>query len=205
MDKIKENDMKYELLKKGKNELFGNYAKEQWLDVRGFGAVIPTKTSGGDLSIGVRGCATIGYATSLEVVDIKHITCTAAYNLNKSGFTKDSNTIHPYYMIEKGVYVAYGSIFPQLAFINKFTYDDAEKLKLALSTIFENDAASTRPSGSMGCVLYWWEHISSAKRQHPSIKVHRSLNIKPIDTYPYFEVKPESLDNIKLEVVDGLN
>lgn len=201
-DKIKENDVTYELLKKGKNDLFADYAKRQWIDVRGFGAIIPTKTSGNGLTIGIRGCATIGWATSLEVVDVKHLTCTSAYNLNKSGFIKDSNTIHPYYMIEKGVYVAYGSIFPQLASINKFTYDDAEKLKFAISTIFENDAAQARPSGSMGSTLYWWEHISKDKKQHPSIKVHRSLNIKPIDTYPYFECNPDTLDNIKLEVLD---
>ena len=202
LQKVQEDTELYQLLQEGQNDLYADLAKDRWLDVRSFGQIFALKNKQGAASLGIRGCATMGIAKSLEIVDIKDIMGTRNYNNKEEGFKKGTSTWFSKYIIEKGVYVAYGSIFPQLASINKFTYDDAEKLKFAMSTIFENDAAQARPSGSMGSTLYWWEHISKDKRQHPSIKVHRSLNIKPIDTFPYFECNPETLDNIKLEVLD---
>lgn len=65
-----------------------------------------------------------------------------------------------------------------------FSQEDAEVLKEALKTLFENDASSARPEGSMEvCKMYWWQHdektpaVSSgriqkgfhveAKKEHP--------------------------------------
>ena len=65
-----------------------------------------------------------------------------------------------------------GSVNVQLAEKTGFTQEDAEILKEALMTLFENDASSARPEGSMEvCRMYWWQHeektpaISSGKIQ----------------------------------------
>ena len=52
--------------------------------------------------------------------------------------------------VDFGVYVFYGSINTQLAEKTGFTNEDAEKIKEALITLFENDASSARPDGSHG-------------------------------------------------------
>lgn len=52
-----------------------------------------------------------------------------------------------------------------------FTQEDAEILKEALMTLFENDASSARPEGSMEvCRMYWWQH----EEKTPAISVERS-------------------------------
>jgi CRISPR-associated protein Csd2 len=81
--------------------------------------------------------------------------------------------------VDFGFYVTYGSMNPQLAERTGFSYEDAQKIKNALLHIFDNDASSARPEGSMEVVqLYWWEH-SSKSGQYSSAKVHHSLNIVP--------------------------
>ena len=74
--------------------------------------------------------------------------------------------------IEFGVYKVMGSVNVQLAEKTGFSQEDADILKAALKTLFENDASSARPEGSMEvCRLYWWQHdekipaVSSAKIQ----------------------------------------
>ena len=54
----------------------------------------------------------------------------------------------------------------------------AAKIKEALCTLFENDASSARPEGSMEvCRVYWWEHDSKTPK-YSSAKIHRLLHIK---------------------------
>ena len=58
-----------------------------------------------------------------------------------------------------GLYTTYGSINCQLAEKTGFTDADAEVMKEALRTLFENDVSSARPEGSMEVLrLYWWKH-----------------------------------------------
>ena len=67
--------------------------------------------------------------------------------------------------VEFGLYVINGSINCQLAEKTGFTYEDAEKIKQALLTLFENDTSSARPDGSMEvCRLYWWKHDSKTPK-----------------------------------------
>ena len=57
------------------------------------------------------------------------------------------------------VYKVMGSVNVQLAEKTGFSQEDAEVLKEALKTLFENDASSARPEGSMEvCQMYWWQH-----------------------------------------------
>lgn len=55
--------------------------------------------------------------------------------------------------------LVYGSISPQLAERTGFSAEDAEKIKEALVTLFENDESSARPSGSMEVLdVVWFAH-----------------------------------------------
>jgi len=51
--------------------------------------------------------------------------------------------------VDEGVYVFYGSMNPQLATKTGFSNDDAVAIKNILPKLFENDASSDRPEGSM--------------------------------------------------------
>ena len=55
--------------------------------------------------------------------------------------------------VDKGVYVFYGSINPQLAERTGFSDEDATVLKGILPKLFENDASSARPEGSMNLLI----------------------------------------------------
>lgn len=73
---------------------------------------------------------------------------------------KSSDTMGMKYRVSgRAVYVTYGSISPQLAERTGFSAEDAEKIKEALVTLFENDESSARPSGSMEVLdVVWFAH-----------------------------------------------
>ena len=77
--------------------------------------------------------------------------------------------------VDHGVYVFYGSMNPQLATKTGFSDKDADAIKDSLRTLFQNDASSARPEGSMEvCKVYWWQH-SHKNGQYSSAKVHRAV------------------------------
>jgi CRISPR-associated protein Csd2 len=104
--------------------------------------------------------------------------------------------------VDFGLYVACGSINPQLAENTGFSCEDVQKIKQALLHIFDNDASSARPEGSMEVVrLYWWEHANKSG-QYSSAKVHRSVDIRSKDK----AAKPQSYEDylITLTPLQGL-
>lgn len=113
--------------------------------------------------------------------------------------------------VDFGVYVFYGGINPQLAERTGFTYEDAQKLKEALRTLFANDASSARPDGSMEVnKLFWWEH-NCKLGQYSSAKVHRSVKIERIQDSDKPSIKDYSikaddteLSGLVAEEYDGL-
>ncbi|GIP22861.1 type I-C CRISPR-associated protein Cas7/Csd2 [Paenibacillus sp. J22TS3] len=168
--------------KKANNELFAEAACKSWIDVRSFGQVFAF--SGSDstagVSIGVRGPVSIHTAVSIDPIDISSMQITKSVNATtpKDPNKKSSDTMGMKHRVDFGVYVFYGSINTQLAEKTGFTYEDAEKIKQALITLFENDTSSARPDGSMEVhQVYWWEH-NSKLGQYSSAKVHRSLQIQ---------------------------
>lgn len=176
---LKENDI----------DAFRKEVCRLWIDVRAFGQIFPFKDIG-SVSTGIRGPVTIQMAKSLDVIDVIDCEITKSTNTEKNkNRQKDSATIGTKYMIQKGAYVAYGSIFPQLAGLTGFSYEDALLLKNALSTIFENDVSCARPSGSMGSQLFWWEHNSPCGAKN-SLYVHRSLHITPEKEFPFYSCEP---------------
>ena len=158
------------------------YAKaacKQWIDVRTFGQVFAFK-SGSEkkdgVSVGVRGPVTIHPAISHEVVEIESLQITKSVN-SEPGEKKSADTMGSKHRIRFGLYNFCGSINCQLAEGTGFSEEDAEKVLEALKTLFDNDASSARPEGSMEvCRVYWWKH-PCASGKYPSAKVHRSLKI----------------------------
>jgi len=87
---------------------------------------------------------------------------------------------------------------PQLAERTGFKYDDALKIKKLLPKMFENDASSARPEGSMRIkYVFWWEH-NSKSGQYSSAKVHASLTVLSDGEYEL-----EKLENLKPEIITG--
>lgn len=186
------------LKKAGKNkDEYARIACEQWIDVRSFGQVFAFK--GDDASVGVRGPVSIQSAFSVSPVDIDTIQITKSVN-SITGDKKSSDTMGAKHRVPFGLYVSYGSINCQLAEKTGFSDEDAEKIHAALRTLFENDASSARPEGSMEVVkVVWWEHNCKGG-QYSSAKVHRTLRVEPkTDT-------PRSADDydIQLTHLDGL-
>lgn len=190
-------------ISKGKNTDRDEYAKTacaEWIDVRSFGQVFAFK--GDAVSVGVRGPVSIQQAVSVSPVDIVSMQITKSVNSESGKEGKASDTMGMKHRVEFGMYVVNGSINCQLAEKTGFTDEDAEKIKKALLTLFENDASSARPDGSMEvCRLYWWKHIGKTPK-YSSAKVHRQLEVKLKEGVS----RPRSFDDyyITLNELDGL-
>jgi len=194
--------------KNGSSDEFASIACREWIDVRSFGQVFAFKadSKGSGVSVGVRGPVSIHTATSLDPIDIASIQITKSVN-SEPGGSRGSDTMGMKHRVDSGVFVFYGSINTQLAEKTGFSNEDAERIKQALLTLFENDASSARPEGSMEVhKVYWWEH-SSKLGQYSSAKVHRSLKIaKKSDEakqYEHYEFNVEPLEGLNVEILDG--
>jgi CRISPR-associated protein Csd2 len=192
------------------NELFAKVANESWIDVRSFGQVFAF--SGSEVSIGIRGPVSIHTAVSLGSVDISSMQITKSVNsvTQKDPNKKSSDTMGMKHRVDFGVYVFYGSINTQLAEKTRFAYEDAEKVKEALITLFENDTSSARPDGSIEVnKVYWWEHNSKIG-QHSSAKVHRSLKIQLSEglseakSFEDYEITLNDLEGLQVQIYDGI-
>ena len=204
---------------------FGNHAKkdeiirkacDKWFDVRTFGHVfaLTGKKSGGKnkaqpgeadeddangVSIPVRGPVTIQSAFSVEPVSITSTQIVKSASGEGDGRKRSSDTMGMKHRIDrKAYYVCLGSMNPQLAERTGFSDADAETIKSILPKLFENDASSARPEGSMRVEkLVWWKHGSRAGR-YSSAKIHGSLEVHADGT---FHLK--NLDGFEPEVIDG--
>ncbi|MCD7996731.1 MAG: type I-C CRISPR-associated protein Cas7/Csd2 [Clostridiales bacterium] len=152
-------------------------ACREWIDVRSFGQVFAFK--GEDVSLGIRGPVSIHQAVSVSPVDTISMQITKSVNSEAGKESKASDTMGMKYRVGFGLYVVKGSINVQLAEKTGFSQEDAECLKEALRTLFENDASSARPEGSMEvCRLYWWQHNEKTPAVSTA-RIHRSVKIIP--------------------------
>lgn len=200
-------DLKKLMKGKGMGELFAQEACATWMDVRSFGQVFAFKGDKSGVSIGVRGPVSIHTATSVAPIDVTSMQITKSVN-SESGKDRGSDTMGMKHRVDHGLYVLNGSINTQLAEKTNFTKEDAEKLKKALVSLFENDASSARPEGSMEVhKVYWWEH-NSKLGQYSSAKVHRSVTVRPTTDEPKdfsdYDIQVTPLDGLEPEVIDGL-
>ncbi|WP_366922646.1 type I-C CRISPR-associated protein Cas7/Csd2 [Metallumcola ferriviriculae] len=203
---LKERADAIEELKKTKDkDLYHDVSCRTWTDVRSFGQVFAFK-GGESTSVGVRGPVSVHPAVSLHPVNISSIQITKSVNSTTSD-KKGSDTMGMKHRVDFGIYAFYGSINTQLAEKTKFTEEDAEKIRQALLTLFENDASSARPDGSMEIHhVYWWEH-NSKLGQYSSGKVHRSLSMELKTDEPRsfedIEINLTDLEGLDVKVYDG--
>lgn len=169
--------------KKGANrEKCAAIACKEWFDVRAFGQVFAFK--GVPVSFGVRGPVSIHQAQSLSPVDVISMQITKSVNSEAGKESKASDTMGTKHRIDFAVYRIMGSVNVQLAEKTGFSQEDAEALKEALKTLFENDASSARPEGSIEVrKLYWWQHNEKTP-QASSGKIQRAFDIKPLKDRP---------------------
>ena len=171
-------------MSKGKNTDVDEYAQrvcEKWLDVRAFGQVFAFK--GDAVSIGIRGPVSLHPAFSIDPVEIESIQITKSVN-SVTADSRSSDTMGMKHRVKFGVYKLKGSINCQLAEKTGFSDEDAEKIKNALATLFENDSSAARPDGSM-CVekLFWFRHNSKSGK-YATAKVHRSVKAETLCDNP---------------------
>lgn len=189
-------------------------ACEAWVDVRAFGQLFALKgkkkakaakgeaeSEGGDdggVSIPIRGPVTVQSAFSVEPVDVTSTQITKSVSSEGDGSKRTSDTMGMKHRVDRAIYVFFGSMNPQLAERTGFSDADAAAIKSVLPRLFENDASSARPEGSMSVLkVLWWVHNSKAG-QYSSAKVHGAVHVRPDGTY---EIDP--LDGLRPEEIGG--
>lgn len=204
-----EGELPKEALKDG--NVLRKVACEMWYDVRSFGQVFAfsDKKKGGGVSVGIRGPVSVHSAFSVLPVSASSIQITKSVSSEGDGGKRGSDTMGMKHRVDHGVYVFYGSINPQLAQRTGFSDEDADILKDALLHLFDNDASTARPEGSMEVAkLIWWDH-GTPTGKYSSAKVHRSLKVEPkpdvaepraIDDY---DIIIEELLGLEVDVIEG--
>jgi CRISPR-associated protein Csd2 len=198
-----------------KDNLSFDTACKQWFDVRAFGQVFAFKAnksqkkkgeetdseSGGDtgVSIPVRGPVTVHSAFSIEPIRPESIQITKSVNsVTTADGKKSSDTMGMKHRVDKGIYVFFGSMNPQLAERTLFSNEDASAIKSILPKLYENDESSARPAGSMEILkVIWWDHGCKAGK-HSSAKVHQSIKVSADGSISISELK-----DLKPELIDG--
>ena len=199
-DEVETKSKKKTSKKDVKKDEIAKSACENWFDVRSFGQVFAFSGKDEDgVSIAVRGPVTLHSAYSIEPINITSTQITKSVNGDgDSDVKKSSDTMGMKHRVASGVYVAYGAMSPQLAERTGFSDADAEKIKTVLSQLFEGDASSARPEGSMQVLkLIWWEH-NCKSGQYSSAKVHGSLKVNADGSYVL-----SPLDGLTPDAIDG--
>lgn len=197
--------------KKSTPEKTAKLACEKWIDVRSFGQLFAFKSEEKDkdgVSIPIRGPVTIQSAFSLEPVSITSTQITKSVSGEGDGNKKSSDTMGMKHRVDSAIYIAFGAMSPQLAERTGFSDDDAKLIKNILPKLFEGDASSARPEGSMVVEkIIWWTHNSKAG-QYSSAKVHNTLREHiergaSLDTTTLNDCLSSTLQGLKPEVLDG--
>lgn len=207
-------------------------ACKQWIDVRSFGQVFAYKGTGkkgkrakeniegedekgesASVSIGIRGPVSIHPAFSVALVNdrVSSTQITKSVSGEGDGAKKASDTMGMKHRVDHGVYLFCGAMNPQLASKTLFTDGDAKAIRKALESLFDNDASSARPEGSMEVVgVLWWEQNNKDK-QYSSAVVHRSFTVKlkegisePKSIFDY-DYEYQKLDGLIPEILDPNN
>ncbi|OFU72887.1 type I-C CRISPR-associated protein Cas7/Csd2 [Streptococcus sp. HMSC10A01] len=164
-----EKRFKTQFTGKESDEEINEIANQLWMDVRSFGQVF---TYLKDRSFAIRGPVSVSMATSLDPIIISSLQITRSTNgvEPKKAGGRSSDTMGTKHFVDYGVYVIKGSINPNFAEKTGFSDEDAEVIKKALISLFENDASSARPEGSMRVrEVFWFTHsnklgnVSSAR------------------------------------------
>jgi CRISPR-associated protein Csd2 len=204
-------------------------ACKKWIDVRAFGQVFAFKSQAAKtkgkktedeaeakdekgVSVGIRGPVSVHSAFSvIPVIDKStSIQITKSVSSEGDGTKRGSDTMGMKHRVDHALYVFFGSMNPQLATKTGFSDEDAKAIKNVLVKLFENDASSARPEGSMEVVqVFWWVH-NCPTGQYSSAKVHRTLEVKLKDDVQnsksvadFYEINTTDLEGFKPEKIDG--
>ena len=188
-------------------------ACKTWIDVRAFGQLFAFKSNkkagkkkedGSDedgdtgVSIGIRGPVTVQSAFSVEPIDVTSLQITKSVSGEGDGTKRGADTMGMKHRVDKGVYVFFGSMNPQLAEKTLFSDADAAAIKAVLPRLFENDEAAARPAGSMEVhKVFWWSH-NCKSGQYSAAKVHRTLAVGHDGSYTLAD-----LPGLAPEILDG--
>jgi len=188
-------------------------ACKTWIDVRAFGQLFALKSNkkagkkkedGSDeegdtgVSIGIRGPVTVQSAFSVEPIDVTSLQITKSVSGEGDGTKRGADTMGMKHRVDKGTYVFYGSMNPQLAEKTYFSEEDAAAIKAVLPRLFENDEAAARPAGSMEVhKVFWWLH-NCKSGQHSAAKVHRTLTVNADGSFTL-----NNLPGLTPEILDG--
>ena len=186
--------------KKTTKEIAAQKACDKWFDVRAFGQVFAfgKEADAAGVSIAIRGPVTIQSAFSREPISVTSTQITKSVSGEGDGSKKGSDTMGMKHRVDKAVYVTYGAITPQLAERTGFSNQDAESIKAVLQKLFEGDASSARPEGSMAVLkVIWWKH-NSKSGQYSSAKEHNSLTVNADGSFDL-----DNLDGLTREVIEG--
>jgi len=192
--------------KKSKKDETAKKACDKWFDVRAFGQVFAFGKDGdaSGVSIPVRGPVTVQSAFSKEIVGVTSTQITKSVSGEGDGSKRGADTMGMKHRVDQGIYECYGSINPQLAERTGFSDTDAEVIKAILPKLFENDASSARPDGSMQVLtVVWWRHNCKAG-QHSAAKVHDSLRSLLNDDGSFDKDRlRQALPGLEPEIIDG--
>lgn len=186
--------------KKSNRDETAKKACEKWFDVRTFGQVFAFGKDGDSagVSIAIRGPVTLHSAFSVDVINVTSTQITKSVSGEGDGSKRASDTMGMKHRVDNGIYVAYGAMSPQLAERTGFSDADANKIKEILPKLFEGDASSARPEGSMQVLqLIWWEH-NCKSGQYSSAKVHASLQVGKEG-----QITLTELNGLKPEIIQG--
>lgn len=192
--------------KPAKKDETAKLACKQWFDVRAFGQLFAfaKQDDASGVSIPIRGPVTIQPAFSKEPVSITSSQIVKSVNAEEAKGQSDisSDRMGMKHRVDQAVYVTFGSMNPQLATKTGFSDDDALVIKNVLPKLFENDASSARPEGSMAVKkVIWWLH-NSKSGQYSSAKVHQTLQVAADGSFDEDKLK-NALKDLEPEILDG--
>ena len=209
-----EKRFKTQFTGKESDEEINEKANQLWMDVRSFGQVF---TYLKDRSFAIRGPVSVSMAKSLDPIIISSLQITRSTNgvePKKSG-GRSSDTMGTKHFVDYGVYVIKGSINPNFAEKTGFSKEDAEVIKEVLVSLFENDASSARPEGSMRVrEVFWFTHSNklgnvSSARVFDLIEFDKEKQDK--DSYDDYSIhlNQEKLaeyeaKGLQVEIIEGL-
>ena len=199
---------------KESDEEINEKANQLWMDVRSFGQVF---TYLKDRSFAIRGPVSVSMAKSLDPIIISSLQITRSTNgvEPKKAGGRSSDTMGTKHFVDYGVYVIKGSINPNFAEKTGFSDADAEIIKEVLVSLFENDASSARPEGSMRVrEVFWFTHSNklgnvSSARVFDLIEFDKEKQDK--DSYDDYSIhlNQEKLaeyeaKGLQVEIIEGL-
>lgn len=212
-----EDAFKFDAKKGVTPESTAQKACRKWFDVRAFGQVFAwsaekagkkgkkgedaaegaegSASTANGVSIPIRGPVTIQSAFSVEPVSVSSTQITKSVSGEGDGTKRGSDTMGMKHRVDKGIYVTYGAITPQLAERTGFSDADAQIIKSLLSKLFEGDASSARPEGSMRVLRWFWWEQDGKTPKFSSAKVHKSLEVNADGTYTLLDIGLEPVHN----------